>query len=354
MTRAFRRLCAAGFAVVLSTPASILGQVEIRARAATVTVGGRLHVQGVTSSADATSPDFLLRRARVFVGVEVSDFFEARLLPDFAGGRAFLQDAYISLNFDPAFEVAVGQLKRASEVFELSSSTQLAVIERDGRVPGAGDCSGVGGVCTFSRLMQKLRYSERDMGMRIAGSGGGFSYMVTATNGTGINVRDENDGKSYSGRGAWALASRLEIGGFIGLHDYPDANGETAYGTAYGADLDWGDWYDGLHVQAAVVGGGNWRELDAAGGTARFLTGQVIVTYQIPVDSDRWTSVEPLARISWADPDTATPEDAAWLFTPGLTFYVSGRNRIGTNLDIYAPERGESKLSLKVQAFLHF
>ena len=355
MTRAFRRLCVTGFAVLLSTPASTLGQVEIRARAATVTIGGRLHVQAITSSADATSPDFLLRRARVFVGVQVADFFEARLLPDFAGaGGAALQDAYISLNFDPAFEVAVGQLKRASEVFELSSSTQLAVIERDGRVPGAGDCTGVGGVCTFSRFMQKLRYSERDIGMRIAGSGGGFSYMATVTNGTGINVRDENDGKSYSGRGAWELASGLEIGGFIGLHDYPDANGKTEYGTAYGADLDWGDWYDGLHLQAAVVVGDNWRELDAPGGAVRFLTGQVIVTYQIAVDSDRWTSVEPLARISWADPDTGTPDDEAWLFTPGLTFYVSGRNRIGTNLDIYAPERGDAKLSLKVQAFLHF
>ena len=110
----------------------------------------------------------------------------------------------------------------------------------------------------------------------------------------------------------------------------------------------------GLHLQAAVVGGDNWREFDALGGAARFLTGQVIFTYQIPVDSDRWTSVEPLARISWADPDTDTPDDEAWLLTPGLTLYVSGRNRIGTNLDIYAPERGDSKLSLKVQAFLYF
>ena len=354
MRRDLRRLYATAVAVVFFTPASIFGQVEIRARAATVTIGGRFHVQSITSSEDAISPDFLLRRARVFIGVQVADFFEARLLPDFAGGKTALQDAYISLNFDPAFEVAVGQLKRASEIFELSSSTQLAVIERDGRVPGGGDCTGVGGVCTFSRFMQKLRYSERDIGMRIAGSGGGFSYMATVTNGTGINVRDENDGKSYSGRGAWALASGLEIGGFIGLHDYPDANGKTEYGAAYGVDLDWGDWYDGLHVQAAVVGGDNWREIDAAGGAARFLTGQVILTYQIPVDSDRWTSVEPLARVSWADPDTDSVGDEAWLFTPGLTLYVSGRNRIGTNLDIYAPEWGDSMLSFKVQAFLYF
>ncbi len=77
----------------------------------------------------------------------------------------------------------------------------------------------------------------------------------------------------------------------------------------------------------------------------------MIVTYQIPVDSDRWTSVEPPARISWADPETDTPDGVARLFTPGLTLYVSGRN---ASLDIGAPERGDSKLSLKVPALLHF
>ncbi len=354
MTRALRRLHMTAFAVVLCTPSSALGQTEIQARAATITIGGRLHVQSSTSSADATSPDFFLRRARVFVGVEVSDFFEARLLPDFAGGKVALQDAYISLNFDPAFEVAVGQLKRASEVFELSSSTQLPVIERDGRVPGAGDCTGVGGVCTFSRLMQKLRYSERDMGMRMSGSAGRFSYMATMTNGTGINVQDENDGKSYSGRAALEVTSGLEIGGFIGFHDYPDATGKTEYGAAFGADLDWGDWYDGLHLQAAAVGGDNWKELDASSDAAHFLSGQAIVTYYVAVDSDHWAAVEPLTRISWADPDTDTPDDGAWLITPGLTFFVAGRNRIGTNLDIYLPQLGDSELSLKVQAFLYF
>ena len=177
----------------------------------------------------------------------------SRTSPAQRGGT--LRDAYISLNFDPAFEVEVGQMKRASDVFELSSSTQLAVIERDGRVPGAGDCTGVGGVCTFSRLTQELRYSERDIGMRITGSGRGFSYMATVTNGTGINVRDENDGKSYAGRGAWALASGLEIGGFISLQDYLDANGKTEYGTAYGTDLDWGDWYDGVAPSSGRGGG---------------------------------------------------------------------------------------------------
>jgi hypothetical protein len=355
MTRAFRQVAVIVFAAALSTPLSALGQTQIKARAATITVGGRLQVQAVTSSAtDATSFDSYIRRARVFFGVEISDFFEARLLPDFAGGKVALQDAYISLNFDPALEASVGQFKRASEVFELSSSTQLPIIERDGRVPGAGDCTGTGGVCTFSRLMQKLRYSERDMGLRIAGSTGRFSYMATMTNGTGVNVKDENDGKSYSGRAAVEVADGFEIGGFVGLHDYPDAGGNADYGATFGADLDWGEWYEGLHLQAAMIGGDNWKALDASGNEAQFLTGQAVLTYFIPVDSDRWEAVEPLARVSWGDPDTETADDAAWLVTPGFSLFVSGRNKIATNLDIYIPEMGDSETSLKVQAFLYF
>ena len=355
MKGTLRHIVVAATVAALSTPLPALSQTEIQARNAKITIGGRLHVQSTTSSAaDATSFDSFLRRARVFFGIEITDFFEARLLPDFAGGKVALQDAYISLNFDPAFEVSVGQLKRASEVFELSSSTQLSIIERDGRVPGAGDCTGVGGVCTFSRFTQKLAYSERDMGLRIAGSAGRFSYMATMANGTGVNVRDENGSKSFTGRAGLEVSQNLILGGFVGLHDYPDADGNTDYGTAFGADLEWGGWYEGLHLQAAMVGGDNWKELDASGDPARFLTGQAVLTYYIPVDSDRWAAVEPLTRISWGDPDTDTADDAAWLITPGLSLFVSGRNKIGTNLDIYLPQKGDAEMSFKVQAFLYF
>ena len=134
----------------------------------------------------------------------------------------------------------------------------------------------------------------------------------------------------------------------------PTRRGNTDYGTAFGADLEWGGWYEGLHLQAAMVGGDNWKELEASGDPARFLSGQAVLTYYIPIDSDRWAAVEPLIRISWGDPDTDAADDAAWLITPGLSLFVSGRNKIGTNLDIYLPQEGDSEMSFKVQAFLYF
>ena len=172
------------------------------------------------------------------------------------------------------------------------------------------------------------------------------------TNGTGVNVQDENDGKSYAGRAVVEVSDGFRIGAFMGIHDYDNVLGRTQYGTAFGVDLDWGGWST-VHVQTALVGGDNWKELDATGGTARFMTGQAVVTYYIPVDSERWAAIEPLVRVSWGDPDTDTADDAAWLVTPGLSMFVSGRNKIGANLDLYLPQEGDSDVSLKLQAFLY-
>ncbi len=357
MKRGFRKVRIFALAAVLWTPMSASGQTQIKARAATITVGGRLQVQGASSSHEAAPPfEILLRRARFYFGVEVTEFLEGRLLADFARNDEIgLQDAYVRLNFSPAFAFSMGRLKRPSEIFEMSSSSQLSIIERDGRVRGAGDCTGTGGVCTFSRLTEKLQFSGRDSGFRLAGSAGRFGYTATLTNGTGITVNeDENDAKSYSGRATLQVVDDLELGAFVGVHDYPDMDDSANFATAVGADLDWGGWYDGVHLQAAVVGGDNWKNLDVSGDAGRFLTSQVVFTYYIPVESDKWVAIEPIARISWADPDTDTADDAAWLITPGVSFFISGRNKIGTNLDIYMPEQGGSDFSFKFQSFLYF
>ena len=330
-------------------------QTAINARGATITVGGRLHAQVATSTVDgAIALDSHLRRVRVYVGIEVNDFFVARIQPDFAGGETAIKDAYVSLKFDPAFTFSIGQLKRASEIFEMVSSTRLSIIERDGHVPGVRACVGVEGPCSFSGLMEELQFSGRDMGVRIEGKSGRFSYMGTVTNGTGENLADENTSKSFAGRTSVALGEGFVVSGFVGAHDFPKASGETGYATTYGADLELGEWTNGVHVQAAIAAGENWTALDAMGDPASFLTSQAVITYYLPLSSARWAGVEPLARISRTDPDTAAADDAAWLITPGLSLYVSGRNKIGTNLDIYSPDAGATELSLRFQVFIYF
>ncbi len=174
------------------------------------------------------------------------------------------------------------------------------------------------------------------------------------TNGTGINTSDENDAKSYAGRLSFDVSDLITVSGQVGVHDYLDPNDETAYAPAFGADVEIGGWRDGLHLQAAVASGDNWRVLNASDEPVSFTTLQGVASYYVPIDNPRFAGVEPLARLSYADPNGDGDEDGAWIVTPGLMFYVQGKNKIGFNVDVFRPQAGDTEYSFKMQAFLYF
>lgn len=335
------------------SPRPAAGQVEIGARAARITVGGRLHTQIATSSVDGAVDDIFVRRARLNVDVAVGDFLSARVMPDFAGGGATLQDAWVRLNFDPAFRLSLGQFKRAFSIFELSSSTDLPIVERDGRIPGLGVCNGVGGICSFSRLTEKLRFDGRDVGVKVEGRlGARVSLVGTLTHGEGINVRDVNDGKSLSGRVDVSVGERASVGVFGGVHDHLNEEAEdTDYATAFGADVEVGTWRSGMHLLAGVTAGDNW----ALGAGRDFLTAQALASYYVDLGRPRLTGVEPLLRVSWADPDGDGEDDVGLLLTPGLMLYFQGKNGLSANLDLYSADgEADAEWSLKVQSYIYF
>lgn len=337
----------------LVLPAAVAAQTQVSARASTIRFGGRVHAQYATSSAAEVSSVFF-RRVRLIADITLNDFVSARVQPDFKGGATALQDVYVRLAFSDGFRVSVGQFKRAFDLFELSSSTDLSLIERDGRVDGVSSCSGVGGVCSYSRLTEKLAYAGRDQGVKVDGSSGRLSYLATLTNGTGINTADENDAKSFSGRLTVAATDDVRISGQVGVHDYLDADDESAYATSFAADVEVGSWRDGLHFQAAVATGDNWKVRDEADEPASFVALQGVVSWYRGLQGDRLAGVEPLVRVSFGDPDSDLADDGGVVFTPGLMFYFTGKNKIGANLDVYSPQTGDTEYSLKLQTFLYF
>lgn len=329
-------------------------QTEISARAATIRLGGRLHSQYQGSSVDGAINDFFIRRARIIGDLTFNDFITGRVQTDFAKGTATLLDAYVRMNFDESFRLSFGQFKRAFDLFELSSSTDLSVFERTGKIAGYDQCAGVGGVCSLSQFTEELGYSERDMGVKIDGSSGTFSYQATLTNGVGVVTPDENDGKTVAGRGSVAATDNLTVSGNISIHDYIDPMAETAHAFAWGADVELGTWRDGLHIQAGVIGGDNWEVLDASDNPESFLTAQVIASYYNPIDNDRIVGVEPVLRVSIGDPNGSAADDGGTLITPGLMLYFMGKNRVGASIDYYSPQTGDSEFSFRVGTFLYF
>ena len=329
--------------------------VEISSRAASIRVGGRLHSQFAASSAEGEkSTDFFMRRARLILEISVTEYLDGRVQHDFVAG---LQDAYFRVGFSPAFRISMGQFHRAFDIFELTSSTKMMVVERDGRVPGSTHCSELGGICSFSRFTEKLSYAGRDVGLRFDGAlaSGRIKYLATFTNGPGIGRRDENRALSFSGRLTTKVRDGVVLGANAGFHDYPRDTGESAYGAVFGVDLEVGTFMDGFHLQAGIAGGDHWKALDEDGVPGSFVAGQGIVSYYRTVTSlGPFIAIEPVGRVSWGDPNLDEADDQGILVTPGLFLFVAGRNRIGTNLDMYTPTGGPTVWSFKVQSYLYF
>ena len=334
-----------------------VAQVQINSQAIEITLTGRLHTQfSTTSVAGERASEFKIRRTRLTARMKINDFIDGAIQPDFGQGKISLKDAYLRLTFDSAVRLTFGQFKRAFDIFELPSSTQILVIERTGSIAGVDDCDGPGGVCSWSSLTEKLEFADRDVGVAVDGrAGDDVEYRVTLTNGTGANASDENGTKSYSGRATWKATSTVRLGANVALHDYVNpTRGRDEYAVAYGADLEIGTYGDEVHLKAGVVSGQNWQSLDAGGEPGTLLTAQAILSYRFRLESGRLSAVEPLGRVSWGDPDTAVPGAGGLLLTPGIAFHLTGRNMLVANLDVWSPSTGSTEWSIKMQSFLHF
>jgi hypothetical protein len=188
-------------------------------------LGGRVHLQMNTTSADGeVESEFYVRRARIWAATRVNDWIDGAVQVDVSGATAVARYAFVRLSFSPAPPESFGQFKRAFDNFQLTSSSQILVIERTGNVRGVTGCAGIGGVCSYSRLAEQLELSSLDIGMLLQGENADqtVEYLVSFTDGSGANTREENDGKSFSGRLAWRPVPGLKLGANAGVHDYPN------------------------------------------------------------------------------------------------------------------------------------
>lgn len=333
-----------------------VAQVPVRLEAPQIRLSGRVQTQFNTTSAEGErASEFLIRRARFSAEVILNDFLSGKVEPDYGSGNVQLRDAYLRLTFGPGLRLTAGQFKRPFDLFELTSSTDILVIERDGNIRGVNECAGPGGVCSLSRLTERLQLSDRDIGAMVDGTDPShrLSFAAAVTNGAGQNRTDENGRKSFSARARVVLARDVFLAGNLALHDYKAASGEDAWAPAWGGDLEIGNWNRGLHLQAGVVGGKNWLNL-VVGDPTTFLAFQAILTYKAALSGKRYlAAVEPLARLSWSDPALGEAADGGWLVTPGLMLHFSPRNKLAANLDFWRSS-GVREWSLKIQSYFFF
>ncbi len=150
-------------------------------------VGGYLHFDGRTYPSDEDeriADQFLFRRARVLLDGKLWDRFEFRLMPDFAGGRLVLQDAYIDVKVVEALKVRVGKFKVPFGLERLQSATAMSFIER-----------------AFPTSLSP----NRDLGLQLHGAffDGALTYQLGVFNGVadgGSGDGDISDDKELAAR----------------------------------------------------------------------------------------------------------------------------------------------------------
>jgi len=345
--------CALGAALIFAPGAS--GQIELSARGASLRVGGQIDLHASASSTDV--PDlFSIRRAWLIVDVTHDEFLSGRFITDMATSTVF--DASVRFAFHPAFALSFGRFKRSFDLFELESIADYLFLERSGRVPGYSGCTGVGSICSYTSLTQRLLLVNRDTGLRVDGRIGSLGYTASLTNGTRFGATDENDGKSTATRVWVQLSEGLQVGMNGSYKDYVDPSGATRYARVWGPDFEFGTYRDGLLIQAGVLTGDNWQSQTGGvvGATepGRFITGQLQASIHLPTDGGRIEGVAPMLRVSLSDPDDNVDDDGGVLLTQGIAAYLHERTRITLNLDWYAPATGDPVWSFRMGTLLYF
>lgn len=366
--------------------------VTLDASAVEIDLSGRVQVQAATSSCssspfEADSPcveqvpslDLFTRRIRLSAFVTIDDFVSAKIEPDFGGlDGVEMRDAYGRLTFGPGAKLQVGQFKRPFDGFNLVSSSQLLTIERDVDVPGVpGLRAG-----SLSEFVDAFGLGSYDVGAMLFGTvaDGRLDYHAGVFNGEPVEENGDTNGeKQLVGRLTYRLSAGelpVELSAAAAWTDRAVQDADDRPGTRLGSDryADYqlwarlGDYEPGPHVQAGLVFGDNPTRttggaspgdapLPADTEYAAMRAWQVIGAWRFAVPgTDRLEAVEPVFRVTRAEPNTDAAEDENWAFTPGVNVYFHGRNKLQLGWDFasFAGDRFDSVSSFKSQFQVYF
>ena len=321
-----------------------------------VSVGGRAMYQFSTTSLGEdelaeppASSNFEMRRVRLRLDVDVGDWISARIQPDFAMGNLRMADAYVDFALSDYFAFKVGQFRRSFSLLELTSSTIFPTIERGVRIRGLSDyVAGVVG--EQYEILNESGYIGRDLGASLRGGTDRFGWEIGVFNGEGSDAADSNDEKSVATRiTASPIADApLTIGaGFV------HQDGIVEDGQAFEVDLEWGGFRQpGVHLMAEAAFGDD----RAATTDASFSGVQGILSWFTPLSGPRFDGLELVGRASWGDPNDEVEGDDGVLLTPGINLYVTGRNRVRANWDVYLPgaDALQTQHAFRAQAEVYF
>lgn len=183
-----------------------------------VTLSGYLQVDGLTVTGDdfeEANDTFRVRRMRVGLAGDLAPKIGWTFSLE-ATGTAHIRDAYITLRFIDWANVRFGQFYQPFGLDRMNSTTRLEVIDR-------------------APVTERIALT-RDPGVMVFNARpffGWLSYSLDVSNGTGMNVGDNNDAKDVTGR---LVISHPSLRGFsVGING---SSGEQPTGTRNRGGID--------------------------------------------------------------------------------------------------------------------
>lgn len=388
MNKSVRLIIAGVFAgvAVLIGGNGLQAQVQIESSATKIDFGGRVQLQGTTSSCsdyttggdsdsacseDVPGFDTFIRRVRLAVDIQFNDWISAKIQPEFGKVDEFrLADAYGRLDLAPDAEtsharITLGHFKRPFDIFTLTSSTQTLTIERAMLVGGLSATS-------LGAITAGNRWADRDIGVMVDGGtpGDRLHYWFGVFNGGSSSENADAGGKQYVGRAQVNLATgelpfSVGVAGTVNNRPFTRAD-ESLATKGYGGwevFAEVGDFGGGPHVQAAVIGGknslqnpaGDTPDLPAGDEFADLITWQAIGAWKFDVENFWIEAIEPVFRVTRTNPNTDLEKVSVWGFTPGLQVFLDGRNKFVVNWDFISfDDDRRAENSLKVQYQFYF
>lgn len=221
---------------------------QTRDGASSVALTGRLQIDGNAFMGEHSGHSSLfVRRARLAALVKWHRYFSAFVEAEFGKGKAALNDGFLTIAFQPQWQLRLGQFKQPFSMEELHSDNWIWTIERS----------------VANRLAP-----SRDVGAMLFGDigKGNFYYFLSVYNGNGKNTAgDIDEAKDFGARLVWAPLR------FTGKQLFRDfyIGAAAAYGVQHSEAADW--WGGGkLTAQAGTT----WFKVDPAvrqdGGRLRY------------------------------------------------------------------------------------
>lgn len=325
-----------------------------------LTFGGLVQTQFKTtteSGAEGTSTELIMRRVRLGVDARINSFVSGRIQPEFAGaaggGGVSVNEAYLRLDFHPAFAVVAGKAGRPYGRVDAAAASALVPIERGARF--GEDATTLGQY----RLLEELAYAGRSVGVHAEGTTAALparlSYTVGYFSGTLGEEGPPADIDQVAGRVQADVLPGASVGLAYTSRAFGDeATGASRRGAGYAMDVQYGTHGEPGPKLLAEYAFGTFDPFADVG----FRSFQGWAAWRFALGSGPFVeAVEPLFRVSWGDLDGGP--SAAFdgvLLTPGVNVYAGGNSRLMLNLDVFLFEddaRGAAT-SFKAQAQVAF